>query len=102
MKLKERMTHLRYKFVFVFIILCDQYHCHASLNANPNLLANIFKGVLDIPVTHNVRIPAREKRPRPQRNDNTPNFDPEALNRYKDELLRYISNEENNLKERLT
>ena len=102
MKMKKQIVNSKYNFVLMFIILCNQYDCHASLNVKPNLLTNLFKGVLDIPVTNNVRIPDREERPRPQRNDYTPNFDPEALNRYKDELLRYILSEENNLKDRLS
>ena len=81
--------------IFLFLVI-TQTNPSIGKRAKPNLLSNILQGVLDLPLTRNqqqFQIPQQNNEPNEKQNSNT--FDPQALNRYKDELLRYILQEEN-------
>ena len=90
----------KYNFVFIFIILYDQNRANGESSVKPNLLTDLFHGVLSLPVTQNRKVNLRKTRPRPQPIETNPTFDADALDRYKDELLRYILNEETTLSKR--
>ena len=82
--------------IFLFLLITQTNPSIGKRAKKPNLLSNILQGVLDLPLTRNqqqFQIPQQNNEPNEKHNSNT--FDPQALNRYKDELLRYILQEEN-------
>ena len=90
-------------FIFIFLIVPEKRLVNGTLNIKPNLFSNILQGVLELPTTQNRQQftlpPRQQQRPKVQEDENT--FSPKHLARYKDELLRYVLNEENILNSRL-
>ena len=86
--------------VLVFLTITEKHIISGTLTVQPNLLSNLLQGVLDLPPTQNRNNPVLQRDERPQTQPNNHRFDPQALGRYKDELLRYVLHEENDVASR--